>query len=67
MLGTELSPEESAAIIAYARQKFAEERYPLSPGLRPVREALAKLDPKPEPRTCRAWPFNGGRSGGRRI
>jgi hypothetical protein len=49
MLGTELSPEESAAIIAYARQKFAEERYPLSPGLRPVREALAKLDPKPEP------------------
>jgi hypothetical protein len=49
MLGTELSPEEFAAIIAYAGQKFAEERYPLSPGLRPVREALAKLDPKPEP------------------
>ena len=49
MLGTALSPEESAALIAYARQKFAEERYPLSPGLRPVRDALAKLDPKPEP------------------
>ena len=32
-----------------ARQKFAEERYPLAPTLKPVREALAKLDPKPEP------------------
>jgi len=49
MLSTELSPEESAALIAYARQKFAEERYPLAPTLKPVREALAKLDPKPEP------------------
>jgi hypothetical protein len=49
MLGTELSREESAALIADARQKFAEERYPLSPALRPVRDALAKLDPKPEP------------------
>jgi hypothetical protein len=49
MPDTELSPEESAALIAYARQKFAEERYPLSPALRPVREALAKLDPKLEP------------------
>jgi hypothetical protein len=30
---------------------YAEERYPLAPALRPVREALAKLDPKlaPEP------------------
>ena len=35
--------------IAYARRKYAEERYPLSPELRPVREALANLDPKPEP------------------
>ena len=49
MPDTELSPEESAALIAYARQKFAEERYPLSPVLRPVREALAKLDQKPPP------------------
>ena len=49
MLGAELSPEESAALIACARQKFVEERYPLSPALRPVRDALAKLGPKPEP------------------
>ena len=51
MLGTELSPEESAALIAYARLKFAGERYPLAPMLKPVREALAKPDPKPEPMT----------------
>ena len=49
MLGTELSREESAALIAYARQKFAEERHPLAPTLKPARDALAKLDPKPEP------------------
>jgi hypothetical protein len=49
VLGTELSPEESADLIAYGRQKFAAEHYPLSPALRPVRDALAKLDPKPEP------------------
>ena len=48
MLGTELSPEASAALIAYARQKFVEERYPLAPTLKPVREALAKL-PRLEP------------------
>ena len=34
-----LSDEGSQALIAYA----------LSPALRPVREALAKLDPKPTP------------------
>jgi hypothetical protein len=44
-----LSPDEAQCLIAYARQKYAEERYPLSPALRPVREALAKLDPKPKP------------------
>jgi hypothetical protein len=49
MLSTELCPEASAALIAYARQKFAEERYPLAPAPRPVREVLAKLDSKPEP------------------
>jgi hypothetical protein len=45
----DLSEEDTQALIAYARQKFAEERYPLAPALRPVREALAKLDPKPKP------------------
>jgi hypothetical protein len=49
MSDTELSLEDTQALIAYARQKFAEERYPLALPLRPVRDALAKLDPKPTP------------------
>jgi hypothetical protein len=44
---TELSLADTQALINYARQKFAEERFPLAPGLRPIREALARLDPKP--------------------
>ena len=40
---TALSAEETAALIEYARQKYAEERWPLSPTLRPVREAIEKL------------------------
>jgi hypothetical protein len=48
-LSTGLSAEDTHALIGYACQKFAEERYPLAPALRPVPEALAKLDPKPEP------------------
>lgn len=44
-----LSAEETAILIAYARRKYAEERWPLSEALRPVREVLGKLDPKPVP------------------
>ena len=44
-----LSDEEIHGLIAYARDKFASEPYPFAPALRPVREALAKLDPKPKP------------------
>jgi hypothetical protein len=46
---TALSNEETQTIIDYARQKFAEERWPMSPSLRPIRESLEKLYPKPEP------------------
>jgi hypothetical protein len=42
----ELSPAETQILISYARQKFAEERFPLAPGLRPIREAR-RLSPKP--------------------
>jgi hypothetical protein len=49
MSPTELSPKDTEALIAYAGQKFAEERWPLSPALRPIRGALEKLDPKPKP------------------
>ena len=50
MTEPELSDEEIRTLIDYARQRFAEERWPLSPALRPVREIMDKLDPKPEPR-----------------
>jgi hypothetical protein len=44
-----LSPDEARCLIAYARRKFAEERYPLAPDLREVREVIAELEPKPAP------------------
>ena len=44
-----LTDEETRILIDYARQRFAEERWPLSPALRRVREIMEKLDPKPEP------------------
>ena len=44
-----LSDDEVHGLIAYARDKFAVEQYPFAPSLRPVREVLAKLDPKPIP------------------
>jgi len=45
----ELPPEDARLLIEYAKRKYAEERWPLSTELRPIRAALAKLDPKPEP------------------
>ena len=45
---TELSPEETAVLIDYARRKYAEERWPLAPDLRAVREAIEKLRGEPE-------------------
>ena len=46
-----LTEDEIQGLIAYARDKFATKRYPFAPALRPIREALAKLDPKliPQP------------------
>ena len=42
-----LTEDEIAGLIGYAREKFATEKYPFAPALRPIREALAKLDPTP--------------------
>ena len=42
-----LTEDEIHGLIAYVRGKFAAEPYPFAPALRPIREALAKLDPKP--------------------
>ena len=40
---------EIHGLIAYARDKFGDERYPFAPAPRPIRDTLAKLDPKPKP------------------
>ena len=45
-----LSPDEARRLFDYARRKFKEERFPFSPELRPVREAIGKLEPTPTPR-----------------
>ena len=49
MTKPDLTEEETQTLIDYARQRFAEERWPMSPALRSVREIMQKLDPKPEP------------------
>ena len=55
MAEPELSDEETRTLIDYARRKFAAERWPLSPALRPVRAIMEKLDdPKPEPQALPA-------------
>ena len=48
-MSLDLSDDEIHGLIAYARDKLGDERYPFAPALRPIREALAKLDPKPKP------------------
>ena len=45
----DLSPDELNIVIDYARRKYRAERWPMSPELRPIREVLAKLEPRPEP------------------
>jgi hypothetical protein len=47
MSDAELSPPDIATLIDYARRKYAEERWPLSPELKEVREALMKLREQP--------------------
>jgi hypothetical protein len=44
-----LSADETAALIDYARRKYAEERWPLAPELHAVREAIEKLRAAPLP------------------
>jgi hypothetical protein len=46
----DLTDEELAAVIAAARKAFDADKFPLSERMRPLRSALAKLDPsKPRP------------------
>jgi hypothetical protein len=68
----DLTDEENAALTAAARKVIDEDRYPLSPRLRPLKAALAKLDPasapKPKPEPKPPLPEAPARSrGGRRA
>ena len=45
----ERTEEDLQHLIAYTRDKFGDERYPFAPAPRPIRDTLAKLDPKPKP------------------
>ncbi len=49
MSDAQLSPEDTAILIDYARRKYAEERWPLAQELRDVRAAIEKLRPKADP------------------
>ena len=46
----DLTDEEQAALLAYVRDHLREEKFPHAPRLRPVRSALAKLDPASAPK-----------------
>jgi hypothetical protein len=43
----DLTDEEQAAVAAALRKLIAEDKFPYSPRLKPLKSALAKLDPKP--------------------
>ena len=43
-----LTDEEIKLLIAYARRRFLQEPWPMSPSLQMVRKALGKIEPKPE-------------------
>jgi len=49
MTRPELSDAEFDALIAYARRKYAEERWPLSVDLKPIREVLRKVSSRHAP------------------
>lgn len=48
---TDLTDEEHAAVTAAVRRSIADDRYPMSPRLAPLKSALAKLDPASVPKT----------------
>lgn len=47
----DLTDEELAAVVASVRRTLDEDRYPLAPRLKPLRSALAKLDPASAPKS----------------
>jgi hypothetical protein len=47
----DLTDDERAAVVTALRQAIDQDRYPLSPRMRPFKTALAKLDPSSSPKT----------------
>jgi hypothetical protein len=45
----DFSDDEHAAVTAAVRRSIAEDKYPMSPRLAPLKSALAKLDPASAP------------------
>jgi hypothetical protein len=43
----DLTDDEHAAITALVRRTIAEDKFPFAPRLKPLKSALAKLDPQP--------------------
>jgi hypothetical protein len=52
----DLSLEEWQAVIGLIRRTIAEDKFPLSPRLAPLKSALLKLDPKSAPKPRRELP-----------
>jgi hypothetical protein len=55
-----LAPDERDALLKLLRDTIAADKYPLSPRIRTLRSALAKLDPEPPAGTepyprAKAW------------
>jgi hypothetical protein len=49
MRSSDLTDDEHAAVVAALRKLIAEDKFPLSPRLKPLKSALAKFDP-PKPK-----------------
>jgi hypothetical protein len=53
----DLSDDEAAALAQLLRRTIADDPYPLSPRLVPLKAILAKLDPPPQPPSGSAPPL----------
>jgi hypothetical protein len=51
-----LTPDEPAAVIKLLRDTIAADRFPLSPRVRRLKSALAKLDPSAAPQRSEPLP-----------
>ena len=49
MPAADFTEDERAALAAFLRDSLAADRFPMAPRWRPIKSALAKIDPQPEP------------------